>query len=125
MFLFLTHTASAADSINGSSSLNDQALILNPNDTAGLYDKAFSLVDDGKYEEAIAYFDKILAMNSTNSDTLNAIILNGKGLALYDLGKYEEAIAYFDKILAMNSSNIDAVNDALNNKGIALNDLGK
>jgi tetratricopeptide (TPR) repeat protein len=41
----------------------------------------------GKYEEAISYFDRALAI-----DENNATVLGNKDGVLIDLGKYEEAI---------------------------------
>lgn len=58
------------------------------------YDNGLNLVKEKKYEEAIGYFDKALAIEP---DNLNAC--NDKGNALYSLGKYEESIKYYDKIL--------------------------
>jgi tetratricopeptide (TPR) repeat protein len=46
----------------------------------------------GKYNEAIEYYDKLLAIERND-----AAVLNHKGIALADSGKYSEAIIYFDK----------------------------
>jgi tetratricopeptide (TPR) repeat protein len=46
----------------------------------------------GKYNEAIEYYDKSLAIERND-----AAVLNHKGIALADSGKYSEAIIYFDK----------------------------
>src|ERR1044071_6569129 len=54
--------------------------------------KGLDLLSSASYNEAIAYFDKILAINPTD-----ATALNNKGFALYSLRKYDEAISYYDK----------------------------
>jgi len=68
------------------------------------------------YEEAISYYDKVLAIDSTDIDALN-----GKALALDSIGKPEEAITYYDRALAIGSTNIEA----LNGKALALYNIGK
>jgi Flp pilus assembly protein TadD len=110
--------------------------------------KGLDLLSSASYNEAITYFDKILAINSTD-----ARALNNKGFALMQLGKYNDAITYFDKALAIEPNDATALNNkaftlyslgeyneaisyydkalairpnyasALNNKGLALNDL--
>jgi len=72
--------------------------------------------DQGKYEDAITYYNKALNIDSTYVDALY-----NKGLALENLGKYDEAITYYDKVLAINPNDTDT----LNNKGLALDKLGK
>ena len=78
--------------------------------------KGLALLNLGKYNESIAYFDKALAINPKNFETLV-----NKGGALFNLGKYNESIAYFDKALAINPKNVVS----LYNKGAVLNKLGK
>ena len=79
------------------------------------YYKGMAYLDVGNYTEAIAYFDKVLAINPNNS-----LALNNKGAALYGLGIYNESIAYFDKALSVNPG----YTTALYNKGAALSKLG-
>jgi large repetitive protein len=86
------------------------------NDVSVLNDKGDALYNQEKYEEAITYYDKALAI-----DPNYVYALNGKGNAIAVLGKYEEAITYYDKALAIDPN----YSDALNNKGITLADLGK
>ena len=74
------------------------------------------LRDAGKYEEAIVYYDKVLAIDPTDLDALLR-----KGLALDDLGKIDEAILYYDKVIAIDPTDIFA----LYNKALALDNLGK
>jgi len=79
-------------------------------------EQAQDLFEVESYEEAISYYDKVLAIDSTDIDALN-----GKALALDSIGKPEEAISYYDKVLAISSSNIEA----LNGKALALYNIGK
>jgi len=101
------------------------------------FEKAESLFAEGNYEEAIPYYNKVIAIDSADIDALNGIAtslenigrhtraiafydmvlaidpldidaLNGKALALISTGKHEEAISYYDTVLAIDSSDIDA-----------------
>lgn len=69
-----------------------------------------------KYYDAIKFFDKELAENSKNVESLT-----NKGAALAKLGRFEEAIVYYDYALEVNPSFVPA----LNNKGNSLSYLGK
>jgi len=80
------------------------------------FEQADDLFYEENYDEAISYYDQVLAIDYTDIDALN-----GKGLALYNLGKAEEAITYFDRVLAIGFSDIDA----LNGKALALYNLSK
>ena len=84
-----------------------------------LNDKATALYNQGKYAEAITYYDKALAIDPNDKEALN-----GKGDALYypanDTQGYEKAIQYYDKALAINPN----YKDALNGKGNALSSQG-
>ena len=73
----------------------------------------YSLKD---YQNAIAYCDKALAI-----DSKNIVALGNKGGILIELGKYEEAITFIDNALAIDENN--AIN--LGNKGGVLLELGK
>ena len=66
-----------------------------------------------KYDEAIALFDRILAIDPDNLDALVA-----KGNALYALGKNEQAVSYYDKALEIDPNN----SDAMSRRETALND---
>ena len=57
----------------------------------------------GKSDEVITYYDKALAINSSDD-----YALYDKALALEELGKYEEAITNYDKALALNPRDADA-----------------
>src|SRR4030095_8357649 len=132
---------------NGALSNNDQNSTAE--NTTGVsnnfHEKGNALLDAGKYENAISYYDKAVSIDPSNIDALynksftleflgkhedaktyfdkvltvnrnDTTALNTKGLALIQLDKVEEAIAYYDKTLAMDPSNIDA----LYNKAYAL-----
>jgi len=70
----------------------------------------------GKYEDAIAVYDKILAMNPHAPNAIGR-----KGLVLYDVGRSAEAVTYFDRVLATEPNNTDA----LFYKGLALDRFSK
>ena len=72
-------------------------------------------LDLSNFDQAIVYYDKILAEDPNNVDALNS-----KGVALDAGGNYTGAIEYYDKVLAMNTTDVDA----LFNKGFALANLG-
>jgi len=72
-------------------------------DTQEIMKKGMSFLDDGKYEEALDCFEKILVSNPDNPD-----IWNKKGIALRSLGRYDEAIESFNKALEINPRDLDA-----------------
>lgn len=59
-----------------------------------LIKKGTCLVDDGKYEEALEFFENALALKPDDPD-----ILNKKGVTLRSLGRYEEAVRCFNRSL--------------------------
>lgn len=69
-----------------------------------------------RYEKAINYYDKVLAIKPTN-----VTLLYLKANILPYLGKYDDAIASYDRILAIEPDNLDA----LFNKGFDLGQLGR
>jgi len=77
---------------------------------------AASLISNGKYEESIVYYDKILEINPEDQ---RALLNNGS--VLIELDRYQEAIKYYDRILEINPNNVKA----LASKGIALSHLQK
>ncbi len=52
------------------------------------------LLDDGKFEDALGFFEQALLLNQNDPD-----LLNFKGIALRSLGRYEEAMDCFNKSL--------------------------
>ena len=59
-----------------------------------LVQKGQVLMDDGKFFDALAFFEQALLMNQNNPD-----LWNNKGVALRSLGRYEEAMECFNKSL--------------------------
>ena len=72
-------------------------------DTQEMMKKGLSFLEDGKYEDALDCFEKILASNPNNPD-----IWNKKGVALRSLGRYDEAIECFNKSLEIAPRDLDA-----------------
>ena len=70
----------------------------------------------GEYQEALTYYDSILA-----TDPYNVNASAGKGGALFYLGRYDEAIANFDRALQVDPYNVNA----LDGKGAILDSLGE
>ena len=88
-------------SIGGSNEIESaEAQLTNISSIPELYAKGDSLFNQGRYEEAITYFDKVLALDANDTDTLTY-----KGISLESLGKHDEAITYFDKVLALDANN--------------------
>ena len=73
-----------------------------------------SLISEGRYEESIRYYDKILEIDP---DEVRALL--NKGSVLIQLQKYEESIRYYDKILEIDPDEVRA----LASKTIALSHL--
>jgi len=101
--------------------LEVQALIDEDHQTldrrADLYFEQGLLFDTaGRYEEAIAAYDRALAIKPDKDKAFN-----NKGTALRNLGRYEEAIAAYDQALAIKPDK----HEAFYNKGFALGDLGR
>jgi len=72
-------------------------------DTQEIWKKGVSFLEDGKYEEALDCFEKILTSNPDNPD-----IWNKKGVVLRSLGRYDEAIESFNKALEISPRDLDA-----------------
>jgi len=81
-----------------------------------VFELAQDLLAEERYEEAILFFDEVLAVDSSDIDALN-----GKALALGSIGNHEEAILFYDMALEIDSSEIDA----LNGRALALDNIGK
>ena len=63
--------------------------------------KGANLLRAGKDNEAMPFFEKVLAIDSNNS-----VALRGKAVAFVDFGKYNEAIPLLDKALAIDPTDI-------------------
>ncbi|QLH03016.1 hypothetical protein C5F47_05370 [Nitrosopumilus cobalaminigenes] len=59
-----------------------------------LVKKGQSLMDDGKYDDALGCFEQALLLNQDDPD-----LWNNKGIALRSLGRYEESMYCFNKSL--------------------------
>jgi tetratricopeptide (TPR) repeat protein len=88
--------------------------------------KGIGLLENGKYKEAIKYFDKSLKQDPSNLHSLN-----NKGSALRLLKKYNEALKCFDTVLVLEGGTRDDWEDsdasisALVNKGSTMANLGE
>lgn len=97
-------------------SVKDIVLELTTEDEDSLIKRGSSLGDSGRYEEALASFDKAIKLNPDNVECW----LN-KGWVLGTLGRHEEAIACYDKAIEL-----DPMDDLpWFNKGNRLGDLGR
>ena len=81
-----------------------------------LYLEGTKAYQQGMYEQAIEYYDRLLAMDPNHFGALIGI-----GDALSSLGRLEQAIEYYDRLLAMDPRNVRA----FINKGVALGNLGR
>ena len=59
-----------------------------------LVEKGQSLMDDGKFDDALGFFEQALLLNQNDPD-----LWNNKGIALRSLGRYEESMDCFNKSL--------------------------
>lgn len=59
-----------------------------------LVEKGQVLMDDGKFDDALGFFEQALLLNQTDPD-----LWNYKGIALRSLGRYEESMECFNKSL--------------------------
>jgi tetratricopeptide (TPR) repeat protein len=72
-------------------------------DTHEIMKKGMRFLEDGRYEEALDCFEKILVSNPNDPD-----IWNKKGVALRSLGRYDEAIESFNKALEITPRDLGA-----------------
>ena len=75
-----------------------------------------SLLQQGKFNDAIRYFDKILEI-----DPYDSIALGNKGAALTQLNRHEEALQVYNKALEIDPKNTSI----LNNKAATLFEIGR
>lgn len=59
-----------------------------------LVQKGQILMDDGKFFDALDFFEQALLLNQNDPD-----LWNNKGIALRSLGRYEESMECFNKSL--------------------------
>lgn len=82
----------------------ESALALEPNSTVLWNNKGKALGMLGRYDDAISCFDRSIAINSTDPESLNL-----KAIALSQgLQMHGQATLLFDRVLQMNSSYYDA-----------------
>ena len=72
-------------------------------DSDELSSKGKKLLEDGKFDEALAFFEQALLKNPNDPD-----LLNNKGVALRSLGRYDEAIECFNKSLEIDPRDKDS-----------------
>jgi len=94
----------------------DRVIQLNPNLAKAWYNKGNTLVNLGKYAEAINCYDKAIKI-----DPNYAKAWSNKGNALVNLWKYAEAINCYDEAIKINPN----LTEVWSNKGNALANLGK
>jgi tetratricopeptide (TPR) repeat protein len=81
-----------------------------------LTNKGIALLNSGKVNESIAYFDRALSIDPNDVNTLTQ-----KGLALVFLNKPNESITYFDRALSIDPNDVNT----LTQKGLALTRLAQ
>jgi len=59
-----------------------------------LLNKGQSLLDAGKFEDALGFYEQALLLDQNNPD-----LWNQKGVALRSMGRYEESMECFNKSL--------------------------
>jgi tetratricopeptide (TPR) repeat protein len=64
------------------------------NEIENLVQKGNIFLKDGKFDDALVFFEKALFLNQDDPD-----LWNYKGIALRSLGRYEEAMDCFNKSL--------------------------
>ncbi len=61
-----------------------------------LLKKGKALLVEGKFEEALSYFEQALLLDQNNAD-----IWNQKGVSLRSMGRYDDALECFNKALQL------------------------
>jgi predicted O-linked N-acetylglucosamine transferase (SPINDLY family) len=92
------------------------AVVINPQSTAAQCDLGVLLAQLHRRDEALACFDKLIAMKADFGDAYFQ-----RGNVLLGLRHFTEAVANFDQAIAVDPSNANAVF----NKGLALHELGR
>jgi len=68
-----------------------------------LVEKAKTLLENNKFEEALGFFEQALLMNQNDPE-----LWNHKGVALRSMGRYDEALECFNKSLELDPRDKDA-----------------
>ncbi len=75
----------------------------NMNQIKDLVEKAKTLLENNKFEEALGFFEQALLMNQNDPE-----LWNHKGVALRSMGRYDEALECFNKSLELDPRDKDA-----------------
>ena len=102
---FVFDSIFAQSSLNSLSSSSSSSAMINSTQVETLYNTANNFYDNQKYDEALQYYDKVLAIDPSSVNALNS-----KGLALEHLQRYDEALQFYDKALSLDPSSIQALN---------------
>jgi len=95
----------------------ETALQINPNSAEAYYNKGMFLQSNGKFEEAISVYQRMV-----NSDANNFLGYYNMGyIYLTEYLEYERAQAYFDSVLMIKPAYVDA----LYNKGLCSEEMGR
>jgi tetratricopeptide (TPR) repeat protein len=98
----------------------EQALIINPNESAAWQGKAATYIELGQYHPAIKAADKAIELPHTGEDKIeNAYLL--RGFALNRLENYDDALLAFDKAIEIDPKRVDL----WQNKAYSLTKLGR
>ena len=89
--------------------------VVNDNDSSMdskyYFDNANIFCLEGKYEEAIVYYNKAIELNPNNSAAYN-----DRGFTKYYLGQYEDSIKDFNKVIELTPNYTNAYYDRGNAK---------
>jgi tetratricopeptide (TPR) repeat protein len=77
---------------------------LRPADGCSYNDKALCLAELKKYDEAMAIFNKGIALSRDC-----ASVYHNKGCFLIDLGEFKQSIIYFKKALELDGKRVEAI----------------
>jgi tetratricopeptide (TPR) repeat protein len=98
----------------------DQALSINPNESAAWQGRSASYIDLGQYHQAIKSADKAIDLSRADDEKKeNAYLL--KGFSLNRLEQYEDALLAFDNAIAIDPKRLDL----WQNKAYSLTKLGR
>src|SRR5262249_52953119 len=75
----------------------EKALSLKPDYADAAFNRANSLMELGRFEEALAGFDKAIALNPNH-----AAAFNNRGNALAELQRYEDAVTSYRRAIEIN-----------------------
>jgi len=73
------------------------------NQIKDLVEKAKTLLENNKFEDALGFFEQALLMNQNDPE-----LWNHKGVALRSMGRYDEALECFNKSLELDPRDKDA-----------------